>query len=293
MGEGRHRHPDDLRPQVLKPAGGQLDPLPHILRQPFAEEFFRQGNFDPPDVLPQLGGVGEFVHPDGGRVPAVVAGDAVHHHRRVGHIPGQRTDLVEGGGEGYKAVAGDGAVGGLHPDHPAEGRRLADGAAGVAAEGKGRFIRRHRRRRTARRAARHPARVPGVVGDLEKAVFGGGAHRELVHVQFPQGDGAGFLQLLDDVGTVGRDKLLEHPGGAGSGDPFGADVVLNPHRDAGEGGEGFSPGAAAVGFRRLSHCFLFQHREVGPDGRVVFPDGCEVGFHRLDGGQFARPEATA
>ena len=63
---------------------------------------------------------------------------------------------------------------------------------------------------------------------------------------------------------------------------------LIPCWDTGEGGEGISPGAAAVDFRRLFQSVIFQNRidRARMEG-LVFPDGGEAGFpRRLDGGQF-------
>ena len=51
------------------------------------------------------------------------------------HIAGHRSDLVKGGGIGDDTVAGDAAVGRFQPDAAAVGGRLADGAAGIGAEG--------------------------------------------------------------------------------------------------------------------------------------------------------------
>ncbi len=95
-----------------------------------------------------------------GLVVGVGAGDGGEQRR---HVPGgaaQRAELVERGGEGDDAVAGDPAVGGLQPHHPAEGGRQPDRAAGVGAEGAEALARRQRRRAAARGAARGAGRGP-------------------------------------------------------------------------------------------------------------------------------------
>ena len=70
-----------------------------------------------------------------GGVGGVVAADDVEEQGGVGHGGGQGPDLVQRAGEGHQAVAGHGAVGGLHAHHPAQGGGLADRAPGVGAQG--------------------------------------------------------------------------------------------------------------------------------------------------------------
>ncbi len=74
--------------------------------------------------------------------------------RCVGGVARDRADLIEAGAVGHQAVAADAAVGGLEADHAAEGGRLADRAARVAAEGRG-------ARRAATAAAEPPEEPPG------------------------------------------------------------------------------------------------------------------------------------
>src|SRR5690606_28614066 len=119
---------------------------------------------------------------DGGRVERVVAGDHLVQQGRVQDRAGAGAALVEGGGEGHHAVAGDRAVGGLDADGAGDGGRLADGAAGVGADGERRLEGGERGRGAAAGAAGDPGEVPGVAGRAVGAVLGGGPHGELVHV---------------------------------------------------------------------------------------------------------------
>src|SRR5688572_27271066 len=100
----------------------------------------------------------------------VVAGDGAEEDRGVLDRAREGADLVEAGGEGDQAVAGDAAVGRFEPDDAAEAGRLADGAAGVRAEPQDRLAGPDGRGRSAGGAARHPAGVPGVARGEEGGV---------------------------------------------------------------------------------------------------------------------------
>ena len=108
---------------------------------------------------------------DARRVERVVPADDRQHPRRVAHGRRERPDLVEARRKGDEPVAADAAVGRLHADDAAERCRLADAAAGVAAEGYGAI-------RAATAAAEPPLEppgmrrdVPGVGGRAEGASF--------------------------------------------------------------------------------------------------------------------------
>ena len=74
--------------------------------------------------------------------------------RRRRRVRAKGADLVRGRGEGHQAPARDPPVGGLQPDDAAEGGRLPDRAAGVAAQGSRHDAGRHRRGRAPGRTAR-------------------------------------------------------------------------------------------------------------------------------------------
>ena len=167
-----------------------------------------------------------------GRFPRVVAGDDVHQDGAVLHILREGADLVQRRGKGDQAEAGDPAVGRLHPDDAAEGRRLADGAARVGTERGDAFVGRHRRRGAAARPAGDPLEIPGVPGHAEEGGLRGGTHRELVHVRLAGEDGARRPELLHDGRVVGGDEVLEDPGAAGRPDPLRAEDVLQGDGDS-------------------------------------------------------------
>ena len=144
------------------------------------------------------------------------------------------TDLVEGAGEGHQPVARHGAVGRLHPHHPAQGGGLADRPPGVGAEGQGDEAGGHGGGRASRRAPRHPAGVVGVAGRAEGRGLGRRAHGELVHVGLAHHHRAGPPQAGHHRGVVGGTPSLQDPRGAGGGHAPGAQVVLQGHRHAGQ-----------------------------------------------------------
>ena len=126
-----------------------------------------------------------------GRVHRVVTGDDLEAYGRVGDRRREGPDLVERARKGDQPVARDDAVGGFHPDDPAQRGWLADRAARVAAEGEGHHSGCHRRRASARGAARHAAGVPGVARRSEGRVLRRGPHGELVEVGLADREGAG------------------------------------------------------------------------------------------------------
>src|SRR5690606_21775807 len=69
----------------------------------------------------------------GGRVSGIMTPDRLQEDGGVLDTAGQRTDLVEGGGESDEAVAAHTSVRRLYPDDAAQGGGLADGSTGVGA----------------------------------------------------------------------------------------------------------------------------------------------------------------
>ena len=100
----------------------------------------------------------------GGGIVRVVAADDLVQQGRVQHRAGDGADLVQRGGHRDGAVAGDAAVGGLDAHGAGDGAGLADGPAGVRAEGQ-RALRRRRRRQPSRRRNR-PGCVAGGLGSV-------------------------------------------------------------------------------------------------------------------------------
>ena len=139
--------PDHAQGPLEDLGDARLDPLGvrrQLPRHPEAKplEALARGQRDP------------ALDPDRGRVARVAALDHPQQKRRVADVAGQRPALVERGREGDHPVAGDGSVGGLQADDPAERGGLADRAARVRAD-------RPRRRPPATAAAEPPDDPPG------------------------------------------------------------------------------------------------------------------------------------
>ena len=90
---------------------------------------------------------------DAGRVHRIVPAHRVVGQRGIFDRARERADLIEARGEGDQAVARNAAVGRLEADDVAERGRLADRAAGIAAESRSSL-------RTPATAAALPAEEP-------------------------------------------------------------------------------------------------------------------------------------
>ncbi len=163
-----------------------------------------------------------------------MAGDDLEEQGGILDRGGERPDLVQAGREGDEAVAGHQAVGGLDPDHPAQGGRLADGAAGVGAEGQGGEPGGNGGGAATAGPSGHPAEIVGVAGGTKGGVLGAAAHGELVEVGLADDHRPGCPQALDDRGVVGRQPAGQDAGRARGGDAAGAQVVLEGHGHAGQ-----------------------------------------------------------
>ena len=240
MVAGRQAHALDRAAQLLhqhqralhRVADAGLDALPHQLVD------------DAHAQAAEVGGLGDR---DGlrpfqrGRVHGVVSDEVGQQERRVAHRAGERADLVQRRGERDEAVARHRAVGGLHAHDAAERGRLADGAAGVAAQSERRLVGRHRGRRSAARSPGHPVGVPGVAGHLVGGVLGARPHGELVHVGLPHHDRPGALEALHAGGGVERAEALQDPRPGRRGEVAGGEGVLDRDRQSGRGA-----GAASI-----------------------------------------------
>ena len=166
------------------------------------------------------------------RVAVVATGDRVEEGRRVAGVAPERADLVERARERHDPVATDPAVGRLHPDHAAQRRGLADGAAGIGADRQRRVVGRHGRRRASAAAAGDAIERPRVDGRAVGGMLGRRAHRELVHVGLAEDHRARRPQPLGDVRVVRRHVPLEDPRARGALAAGHRDEVLERHGDA-------------------------------------------------------------
>ncbi len=161
-----------------------------------------------------------------------MARDRPEQDRRVLHRARHRADLVERAGKRDQAVARNAAVRRLQAHDPAQRGRLADRAAGVGAQRRRAQARRHRRRAAAAAATGDARQIPGVMRGMKPRIFARRAHRELVHVELAEENGARVAQPGDRGRVVGRDEVFEHPRGARRRRPARAHDVLQAERHA-------------------------------------------------------------
>lgn len=249
-----------------------------------AEVFPRQADAQAAKRLLQGGQV--VVHRlfDAGRVLRVESGHHPQHQRAVLGGARQRAALVEAGGVGDHAPAGNPAVGWLDPGEVGQRRRLADRAASIGAGGGRQQARGDCRGGTAGGAARHAVEAPGV---LHRAVVAGlvrRAHGEFIHVQLAEGNGAGGGELLDHGGVVGRDEVVEHLRTAAGAYALGAEQVLVGDRRA-EQGAVLAVGAPFVGCLGLGDGQVVGDADETVELGIQLPDATEQGAGQLFGGK--------
>ena len=227
---------------------------------------------------------------DGRGVHGVVAAHDCVQQRGVQDVAGDGAGLVQAGGHRHHPVARHPAVGGFHPDGAGHGPGLADGTAGVGAQGERGEAARHRSGGSSPRAAGNPAEVPRVSGGSEGGGLGGGAHRELVHVGLAEDDQPGLFEARDDRRVVGRDPALQDAGAAGGGHPGGAEVVLHGDGDPCQRAEFLAFGPAGVDLGRGGQGAFGVDVQECVEGRVHRLDLVEVGAGQFDGTHLARRE---
>ena len=226
-----------------------------------------------------------------GGVAGIVPADHLVQQGRVQHGARDRADLVQRGGHGDGAVAGDAAVGGLDADRAGDGAGLADRSAGVGAEGQRGFERRDGGSGAAARAAGDAVQVPRVVGGAVRGVLGGGAHGELVQVGLAQDRHLGGAQALDDGGVVGAAPAFEDLRAGRGGLADRDDEVLDRDRHAREDvqllGGGAARGADRVHFGGDGEGLVRVDVQEGVNLTVDGGDPVQVRLRDLDGGDFA------
>ena len=216
-------------------------------------------------------------------VHRVVPADDAVEQGRVEDRPADRAGLVERGGEGDEAVAGDPAVGRLGADGARDRGRLADRAAGVGADGERGLEGPDDGGRAATGAARDPVEVPRVAGRAVGRVLRRGAHRELVHVRLAEDRHACGAQLADEGRVVRRHPALEDLAAARRRHTPGRHDVLDRDRDAGHDVQLLAGGAARVDVAGRGEGPLAVEVEVAVDGAVDDRRALEQGADDLDG----------
>ena len=213
----RQRDIDHLGAGILQPCDALAPQRLDLARHAVEAVLLRNADLHALDRAAERRLVVRHRQVDRGRVLRIVPRHRAHQQRGVAHRAGNRTGLVERGGERHDAPARAAPIGRLQPDRAGERGRLADRAAGV---GRGRAeaeMRRDRRGRAAGRAARHQMRAfdlparrrtdiralapPRVHHRAEARGLVRRAHRELVIVELAEHDRAVAPQIGGDGRT--------------------------------------------------------------------------------------------
>ena len=149
-------------------------------------------------------------HIQRGGVHFIFTADGVQYQRSVGYVTGDRSDLVQGGSEGYAAITGYTAIGGLNANAAVEGSRLTNGAAGIGAQSPNSFASSNRSSAAAGGATGNALQIPRVMGRTIVGGFGGGAHGEFVHIGLAEENGFVSTQIFNNMGIINRHYIAQH-----------------------------------------------------------------------------------
>ena len=202
--------------------------------------------------------------------------------RAVGHVPRQRSNLVQRRRESHKAVPGNASISRLHADDAAERSGLANRSARVGPQRPNRAARSHRRRAAAGASPWHAIRIPGIVCRMESGIFRGTAHRELVHICLAEDNRPLRLQFFHNRRVVRRHKILQHPGRTGCLDALRADIVLDGARNSLKIRNRLSGGNLLVGLLRFLQRGLPRNVDIRLDFIFRLVQSGEHVFRQLD-----------
>ena len=151
--------------------------------------------------------------------------------RGILHAPRQRAGMVAGPGQGQGPCQRDAAHRGLEAHHATEGRRNADGAPRIAADGRAAQPHRHGHARTTGRAAGLPGRIMRIADIPCPGILACGTQCDLVHVGLGKDQCTGGLQLLHHCTGYSRHRRQCRLGTRLHGCAFQLEQVL--HADPG------------------------------------------------------------
>src|SRR5690606_33983336 len=175
----------------------------------------------------------------------------------------------------------------------AQGRRLANGAAGVGGGGGGGEAGGHGGGGTTGGAPGDTAGVPGVLHRAVPAGLVGGAHGELIHIGLAQHHRAGGEEILHHRGVVGGHKVVEHFRGAAGAHPLGAKDVLVGDGHPAQGVHRIARGPQLVGGGGAGQGALMGDGNKAVVGAVQSLDAGQKVPGQLDAGKVSGGKAGA
>ena len=218
-----------------------------------------------------------------GGVLRIVAGDDAQQRGGVAHIAGEGAHPIERGSKGDEPIPRNAPVGGQHADHAAETGRLADGAAGIAAQRAYRHVGGNGRSRSAARSARHPFRIHRIAHRAVGGVLVGRAHGELVAVELAQQHRPGGIEPGNHSGVIGRTKALQDPGTRRGRSAPHHQHVLDAHGNAGQRRQRVSLGRHGVHARSLLERAVLGQGQVDIQLRIHGRDALVIRGSKIDG----------
>ena len=180
----------------------------------------------------QLGGVIGYRHVRRSRVERVEPGHLIQRDGRILDAPAQRAAMIHGEGQREDTAPADPAIGRLHADGAAIGRRATDRAAGVGAERHPGHAGSDGRAGAGGGAAGHVVGVPGVAGRRKQGFLAGAAGGEFDGRAFAEQHGAAIQDLLHRMGIAVRDHVRAQFRLAGGQDASRVVDILGAERNA-------------------------------------------------------------
>ena len=260
--------------------GGYRIPGLGIQPQSGIHQFSNQAHFDAAEVS----GQGIPIVGDGNAagigVLRVIAGNGPESKGGVGHGAGYGADGVNRPASPIHAVAADPAPSGPQAGQAAVGRRAANGAAGILAQGSGAKKAGGSRPGAGAGSAGIPFQIPGIAG---RAIVGtdGIAHSELAHIELAQQDGPGLPQAGHYRGIGLRDKVGPDFRGVAGEDSPGVDLILDRYRDAVERPAILPPGDFRPGLAGFLPGGRGANGDIGIEPGIHLLNARQVGVHRF------------
>ena len=127
------------------------------------------------------------------RILRIMRSDRLKDGCTIGHILGNRSNLIERRTVCDQSVTGYGSIRWLNSGYTTEGTWLTDGSAGVGAQSVGTFFRSHCCTRSTGRSSRYMLLIPRILRLAVCGCLSRTSHRELIHIRFSDNDRACIL----------------------------------------------------------------------------------------------------
>ena len=107
----------------------------HLWLKPLNKSLLEDADFEPLNRAIQRSAVVRHRHIQAGGIAGVMACNHLKHSSGISHGAAEGTDLIQGTGKGHQAPAANAPIGGFQAHHATKAGGLANGAAGVRAQG--------------------------------------------------------------------------------------------------------------------------------------------------------------